>query len=113
MTREEFEKLTQERRTRQIYPTEQDRKFFQGHSKPGSLRQYHVRQATEFDTFELLIGLNKSLNFITVVSRATFYHWTLPLDVGRFGPVVNSDSYARFVLGDLERGMRKEAAGGL
>jgi len=103
MTRDEFETLMIERRERQIYPTDNDRKFFAKPTKSWIRpRQYHVRKSVVSDEYEFIVGHENPSKFITIVSREKLTHVTMPLDEGRFGGFVNSDEYAAFRLYSAE-----------
>ncbi len=87
-------------------PTESDRVWFERNrkSKNGWQRLYRVRDSASSDHWVSQIGEHSPKGFITIITRnAPIMVAVLAVNEDLFGPVINSDEYARLRLDHLTK----------
>jgi hypothetical protein len=95
-----------ERSQRNIMPTENDRVWFERNkkSKNGWPRQYRVRESVASDHWVLKVGEHSPIGFITIITRnPPIAMAVVSAGEDMFGPVTNSDEYARMRLEHLTK----------
>jgi hypothetical protein len=87
-----------------IPPTDDDAKWFQRNkrSRNGWPRLYRVRPALMSDHWLFDFKLAKPAGFITIVRNYEFWRAVMASRESEFGPVVDSDEYARLRLDHMQ-----------
>lgn len=101
-----FIDTARERFERNIHPTEGDRAWFERNrrSKNSWPRRYRVRETIPSDHWLFKIGEKSPKGFITIISRDPPITMALVQAAEEtFGPVVDSDEYARMRWDNLQK----------
>jgi hypothetical protein len=92
--------VAEDRFQARIPPTDDDQKWFQRNkrSRNGWARLYRVRPALASDHWLFDFKLAKPEGYITIVRNYEFWRAVIAIETEKFGPIVNSDEYARMRL---------------
>jgi hypothetical protein len=103
----------QERRTRRIPPTDDDRLWFERNkrSRNGSPRRYRVRPAKTGDHWIFAVCGHSPQGFISIIRRDEYRVAVVGLDEQRLGPVVDGDEYATMRMDALPADQQRNSPG--
>jgi hypothetical protein len=92
--------VNEERFQARVAPTNDDQKWFQRNkrSRDGWPRLYRVRPALMSDHWVFDLGLVKPTGFLTIIRGGEWWRAIVASGESEFGPVVDSDDYARMRL---------------